>query len=597
MISSLHPVIILFAGALLVGVLRGRLKNVVAVLVPVLGLVNLIVIANGADAGDSSWSFSVMDLELVTARFDKLSLLFGYLFHIAAIITAIYSLNVRDNMQRVTGLLYAGSAIGAVFAGDFITLFVFWELLAVTSVFQIWARRTESASKSGVRYLLLHVGSGLLLLLGVTTLYRETGSLVFGEIELQGLGGWLIFLALGIKCGFPLLHTWLTDSYPEATSAGAVYLCCFTTKTAVYAMARGFPGAEPLLYIGGAMVIFPIFYAVIENDLRRTLAYSMINQIGFMLVGIGLGTAWGINGAVAHAFNDVFFKGLLFMTMGAVLYRTGTINASQLGGLYKSMPWTTGFSIVGAAAISGVPLLCGFVSKSMIMASAAKEGHLVIWLILLVGAAGVFHHCGIKIPFFTFFAHDSKIRTREAPVNMLVAMAMSAVMCIAIGCFPGLLYQFLPEAWGDEPYDPYDATHIITQFQLLFFAAASFSFLFLRNIYPPESPSTNLDFDWTWRKGGRIFYRASDVILNTANEKVHRGVVGVFIGRLNHLSKAAPARLLVLLMTPLWKAQGFVDEALVEKKRAFYEDARLGAFPIGKTAIFAVILLGLLYIF
>ncbi len=598
MTSSLHPVIILFVGALLVGVLRGRLKNAVAVLTPVLGLVNLIIIANGADAGDSTWSFTVMNLDLVTARFDKLSLLFGYLFHIAAIITAIYSLHVRDNMQRVTGLLYAGSAIGAVFAGDLITLFVFWELLAVTSVFQIWARRTERASNSGIRYLLLHVSSGLLLLLGATMIYGDTGSLAFGEIGLleSGIGGYLIFLALGIKCGFPLLHTWLIDSYPEATSSGAVYLCCFTTKTAVYAMARGFPGAEPLLYIGAVMAMFPIFYAVIENDLRRTLAYSMINQIGFMLVGIGLGTAWGINGAVAHAFNDVFFKGLLFMTMGAVLYRTGTMNASQLGGLYKSMPWTTGFSIVGAAAISGFPLLCGFVSKSMIMASAAKEGHLVIWLLLLVAAAGVLKHAGIKIPFFAFFAHDSKIRTREAPVNMLVAMAMSAVMCIAIGCFPQWFYRFLPIAW-DVPYNPYDATHIITQFQLLFFASAAFVFLFLRNIYPPELRSTNLDFDWIWRKGGRIFYRASDVMLNTANEKAHRGIIQVFIGRLSHFSKAGPSRFLVFVMTPMWKARGFSGKALVEKQRAFYEDARLGTFPVGQVAVFAVILLGLLYIF
>ncbi|MFP6873279.1 MAG: Na(+)/H(+) antiporter subunit D [Verrucomicrobiales bacterium] len=597
MISSPHPVIIIFAGALLVGVLRGRLKNIVSVLTPVLGLANLLAISSGMEVpGDDTWRLSVMDLDLVVARFDKLSLVFAYLFHIAAIITSIYSLHVRDNMQRVTGLLYAGSAIGAVLAGDLITLFVFWELLAVTSVFQIWARRTEKASGSGVRYLLLHVSSGLLLLLGAAILYRETDSLAFGEIGLEGPGGWLIFLALGIKCGFPLLHTWLTDSYPEATSAGAVYLCCFTTKTAVYAMARGFPGAEPLLYIGAVMAMFPIFYAVIENDLRRTLAYSMINQIGFMLVGIGLGTAWGINGAVAHAVNDVFFKGLLFMAMGAVLYRTGTMNASQLGGLYKSMPWTTGFSIVGAAAISGFPLLCGFVSKSMIMASAAKEGHLVIWLLLLFAAAGVLKHAGIKIPFFAFFAHDSGIRTREAPANMLVAMAMSAVMCIGIGCFPQLLYQLLPEAW-DVAYNPYDTTHIINQFQLLFFAGAAFTFLMLRNIYPPELRSTNLDFDWTWRKGGRLFYRASDVIFNTANEKIHRGFVGLFIGRLNHLSKAAPSRLLVFVMTPLWKAQGFVGEALVEKQRAFYEDSRLGAFPIGKAAILAVILFGLLYIF
>jgi multicomponent Na+:H+ antiporter subunit D len=593
MTSSLHPVIILFAGALLVGVLRGKLKGVASVITPVIGLINLILI-DRSHGENYVMTLSLMDLQLELARFDKLSMLFAYLFHFAAIITSIYSLHVRDNMQRFTGLLYAGSAIGAVLAGDLVTLFVFWELLAVTSVFQIWARRTPNSSASGIRYLILHISSGLLLLMGATIIYKDTGSLSFNTFDLNGLGGILIFLAFGIKCGFPLLHTWLTDSYPESTAAGAVYLCCFTTKTAVYAMARGFPGAEPLIYIGAVMAMFPIFYAVIENDLRRTLAYSMINQIGFMMVGIGLGTELGINGAVAHAFNDVFFKGLLFMSMGAVLYRTGTMNASQLGGLYKTMPWTTGLSIVGAAAISGFPLMCAFVSKSMIMVSAAEEGHTVIWLLLLFAAAGVLKHAGIKIPFFAFFAHDSGIRTKEAPINMLVAMAISASACIIIGCFPQqTLYSLLPR---DFDYNPYDLTHVVTQFQLLFFSAAAFAVLMLTNIYPPELRSTNIDFDWFWRKGGRLFYKGADVTLNTTNERVHRAFIIEFIGWLNRFTKAAPSRLLVIIMTPFWKLSGLEGDSLIAKQKAFYEDSRLGAFPIGRAAIFAVILLGLLYV-
>jgi multicomponent Na+:H+ antiporter subunit D len=236
---------------------------------------------------------------------------------------------------------------------------------------------------------------------------------------------------------------------------------------------------------------------VIENDLRRVLAYSLINQVGFMVCGIGLGTAMAINGAIAHAFNDVVFKGLLFMSMGAVLFRTGKINGSQLGGLYKSMPWTTGFCIVGAASISAFPLFSGFVSKSMVMVAALEDNHTVVWLALLFASAGVFHHAGIKIPYFAFYAHDSGIRCREAPANMLIAMALAAAICIFNGAYPWVLYDMLP---FPVDYEPYTAAHILTQCQLLFFSALAFVWLNLKGLYPPELRSTNIDVEWTYRR-------------------------------------------------------------------------------------------------
>jgi multicomponent Na+:H+ antiporter subunit D len=234
-----------------------------------------------------------------------------------------------------------------VFAGDLLTLFVYWELTAISSVFLVWARRTERSYRAGMRYLVIQVASGVLLLAGVALRAHETGSLAFVAFgPLDDPGTLLIFVAFGIKAAFPFLHNWLQDAYPEATVTGTVWLGSFTTKLAIYALARGFPGEDLLIPIGAAMAAFPIFFAVIENDLRRVLAYSMINQIGFMVCGIGVGTALALNGAVSHAFNDVIFKGLLFMSMGAVLYRTGKMNGSDLGGLYKSMPWTTGFCII-----------------------------------------------------------------------------------------------------------------------------------------------------------------------------------------------------------------------------------------------------------
>ena len=497
MIGEFSPGLILIVGGLLIPLLKPVLRGPFSLLLPVIAFVYLLTLPHG-----SFGHIQLFDLPLVTLRIDRLSLLFGYIFLLAALLGAIYALQERDLVQQVAAPIYAGSAIGAVFAGDLVTLFIFWEILAVASVFLIWARRTDAAYGAGMRYLLLQIGSGVLLLAGLLFHYHQTGSLAFNTLGLSSTGTTLIFLAFGIKCAFPLLHTWLPDAYPEATVSGTVYLSSFTTKVAVYALARGYAGTEILIPIGATMTAFPIFYAVIENDLRRVLAYSLNNQLGFMVCGIGLGTELALNGAVAHAFADILFKGLLFMSMGAVLFRTGTIKGSELGGLYKSMPWTTGFCIVGAASISAFPLFSGFVTKSMVIAAAMDKGYFWTWLVLLFASAGVFHHAGIKIPYFAFFAHDSGKRCAEAPWNMLVAMAVTAALCIAIGSFPSLLYSLLP-----YPVDfvPYSLDHVVGQTQLLFLSALAFTILMRTGIYPPELRSINLDFDWFYR---RLGYRA-----------------------------------------------------------------------------------------
>ncbi len=493
MTSSIPPAFIFLAGAILIALLPARLRQFLLLAIPLVGGLNLWGIWNGAGGLD----VGLFDTRLSLLRVDSLSLLFGLLFHIAAFLGAVFALHVRDRLQQVSALLYAGAALGAVFAGDLISLFIFWEAATLGSVFLILARRTPRASRAGMRYLMFQLVSGLLLLGGVVILIGDTGSVAFEHIGIGSLGGVLVFVAFGIKCAFPLMHSWLTDAYPESTPTGTVFLSAFTTKLAVYALARGYAGTEVLIYIGTAMTAFPIFYAVIENDLRRVLAYSMINQIGFMVVGIGIGSALAINGAVSHAFNDVIFKGLLLMSMGAVLHQTGKINGSELGGLYKSMPQTTGLCIVGAASISAFPLFSGFVSKSMVMAAAVEEGHWIVWILLLFASAGVFHHAGIKIPYFAFFAHDSGIRTREAPVNMRVAMGLAAVLCVVIGCYPGWLYSLLPYQIG---YQPYTGSHILAQVQLLFFSALAFIWLNLAGIYPPELRSVNIDADWIYRR-------------------------------------------------------------------------------------------------
>jgi multicomponent Na+:H+ antiporter subunit D len=499
MLPEFHPFLPFLIAALLAGITRGRVRSVIMLLAPVVGGLHLLTVETGTIV-----QYQLMELTLMPYRVDELSLLFGYIFHIGAFITVLYSLHLRDSLQHITGMLYAGSAVGAVFAGDLLTLFIFWEILGLSSAFLIWASCSQTSVAVGIRYLLFQVLSGVLLMAGALWFWLDTGSLIFEEIGLGAAGAWLIFFAFGIKCGFPFLHNWITDGYPAATATGTVFLCCFTTKVAVYAMARGFPGTEMLIYIGAFMACYPIFFAVIENDLRRVLAYSMINQLGFMVCGIGVGTALALNGAVAHAFNDVLFKGLLFMSMGAVLFVTGRSKASELGGLYRKMPITATLCIVGAVTISAFPLVSAFISKSMIMSALIEEGHGVVWIFMLFASAGVLEHAGIKIPYFAFFAHDQNIPAREAPGNMLAAMGIAAVLCILIGVFPALLYNILPY---DAPYSPYDMTHVLTQMQLLTFAILGVVFLHRSGRYPAEIPSVNLDAEWVYRKLFPALYR------------------------------------------------------------------------------------------
>lgn len=487
-----NPALLLILGALPVPLLRPRVRSAWMLALPVVGLVLLWSMPEG-----TSGSLKLLELTLEPVRVDSLARVFATAFCVAALLAVIYALHVRDPVQQTAILVYAGAAIGGSLAGDLVTLFVFWELTGLSSVLLIWAGRTERSYRAGVRYLAAQVASGLLMLAGIVLQVHGGAGTRFDYIGADGPGGVLILIAIGIKCAFPVLHAWLQDTYPEATAVGAVVLSAFTTKLAIYALARGYPGTEMLVWIGVIMACFPIFYAVIENDLRRVLSYSMINQLGFMVVGVGIGGALGVNGAAAHAFADIFFKGLLFMSMGAVLTRVGTVKATELGGLYKSMPQTTLFCMVGAASISAFPLFSGFVTKSLILEAVADEHRTVIWLLLLFASAGVFHHAGIKIPFFAFFAHDGGHRVPEASLNMRVAMSMAAAISITIGVAPGLLYGFLP---FPVDYAPYTTSHVINQLQLLALAAMAFTVLMRTGLYPPELRSVNLDADVVYRR-------------------------------------------------------------------------------------------------
>ena len=520
MINNFPPGLIMMIGALLIPFLPHIIRQIYM-------LILILISAYALTLGFGVHSkIELMDIEFIIFQSDTLTLPFAIIFHIAAILNVIYGAHEKHWNQHVAIMSYSGAAIAAVHAGDLFTLFVWWEATAFTSVFLILASKTQRSYKSAFRYILIQVGSGMFLLGGAVLLMSETGNADFGNFDINSLHGQLIFIAFGIKAAFPLLNGWLQDSYPEASEIGTVALSTFTTKLAIFCFAKSFAGTEILIIIGAIMTFYPIFFAVIENDLRRVLTYSLNNQLGFMIVAIGIGTELAVNGAVAHAFAHILYKGLLFMGTGAVLYRVGTCKASELGGLFKFMPITAICTIIGAISISAFPLFSGFVAKSLIMSALGKEGLVFVYFMLLFASAGVLHHSGIKIPFFAFFAHESGIKTKEAPLNMIVAMIIASALCILIGIFPSYFYSILPY---QIEYQPYDFSHVVGQLQLLTFAAFAFICLWHFKIYPPELNSTVLNSDWIYRKMLPGVLLPILNLINETSKKVEQFVEFMFI--------------------------------------------------------------------
>jgi multicomponent Na+:H+ antiporter subunit D len=502
MIEWLHPAFVLIIGALFVPLFKGKWKQAYLIIPPVGALIIVFLMYAGVfgEIPFSAWRVPFLRYELVFGRVDKLSLLFGLIFSLATVTLIIYSLHVKSNSEHMSQLVYAGCALGVVFAGDLISLYFFWEMMSIASMIVIWNGGTQKAHSAGMRYVLWHVAGGITLLAGIIMYISSTGSVTFNGIEWgsgsTSLAALLIFIGFILNAGVPPLHAWLPDAYPEATVTGSVFLSIFTTKSAVYVLARGFAGFGPLIWLGAIMTVYPIFYAVLENDLRKVLSYSLINQVGFMLCGIGIGTALSINGAVSHAFAHIIYKGLLFMSIGSVLHKTGTAKATDLGGLYKTMPLTTAFCLIGAASISAFPMFSGFVTKSMVIQASAIGGLALVYILLQLASAGVFHHAGIKVPFFAFFGHDSGLRAKDPSVNMLLGMGIMAFLCIFIGLYPYPLYQILPYP---VVFDPFTAPHVVEVLQLLLFASFAFFLLITSGLYPPEQRKINLDIDWPVR--------------------------------------------------------------------------------------------------
>lgn len=517
MTGWVHPGVILIIGSLLIPFLKGDLKKPYLLLLPAIAFLSVLNMHEGTYG-----VYHFLGQEIIFGRVDRLSRVFSYIFSLQCFIGMCYGLKVKESGHHIASLVYAGSALGVVFAGDFLTLIIFWEFMAFSSVFLVLYRRTEKAYNAAYRYILVHIFGGLCLMGGIFLQYTQTKSLAFNHMELDGLAAALILIGFILNAAVPPLNAWLPDAYPEATVVGAVFMSAFTTKSAVYVLARGFAGTEILIWAGAIMTIFGVVYATMENDIRRLLSYHIISQVGYMVAAVGIGTELAINGAVAHAFAHIIYKGLLFMGAGSVLHMTGKSKLNELGGLYKTMPYTFILYMIGGVSISAVPFFSGFVSKSMVLSAAAEEHLIYPWLLMTIASAGTFLSTTLKLPYLAFMGEDKKIDAHDPPLNMLIGMGIAAFLCLFIGVYPKFLYDLLPYP---TDYRPYTQEHLVWAAQILLFTWLGYS-IFIKKLIGKSK--ITLDTDWFYRKGGLVFLSIANYVIapvDTMASEVYRKVI------------------------------------------------------------------------
>lgn len=499
-----HPSLILIIGAILLPFFKGSTRRTLIVAFPVLTFLDVLFI-NGHPG---TWGIlPFMDWTLTFGRVDRYSMIFGFIMALMSIIGSIYAMHEEKPWPLVAAWFYVAGSLGAIYCGDYLVLFLFWEMMAFASTFLIWFSKEKDALAAGYRYLLVHTFGGVLLLLGFVLRYQVTGDLSFVLLDHEhtGLYTWLIMAGLMLNAAVPPLHSWLPDAYSKASVTGAVFMCAFTTKTAVYTLIRACAGFEILIVLGVIMAIWGIVYALMENDIRRLLGWEIVSQVGYMVAGVGIGSALAINGACAHAFAHILYKGLLFMGAGAVLHSTGKSKLTELGGLFRKMPRTLVFMLVGGVSVSAFPFFSGFVTKSMIITASFEEHLLWAGFLLTAVSAGTFLAAGLRLPYLLFFSGERGEQTTyekacDPPWNMQTAMLIASVLCLLIGTFLPFLYNMLPNTGVEfQPYTPY---HIGETLQILAFTALVFIWLH-RKIRAREG--INLDLDWFYRRGGAGF--------------------------------------------------------------------------------------------
>jgi len=523
MIEFLPPALLPFFGALLIAFTRNSNARAAVMFVTSLGTIWLVWQLSDGVTGTAQ--FLGYTLEVVESS--PVRQLFATIFALMMFVGGLFAYQHASRLELAAAFAYGAGAIGVAFAGDLLTMFVFWEAMAIFSTMVVWCGGTPQAQRAGIRYAIMHIFGGVVLMVGIVGIAVETGSVDITNMRAESIATWLILIGVLVNAAAPPISAWLADAYPEASATGTVFLSAFTTKAAVLALILLFPGEPILVWVGLYMIFYGIIYALLENDARRILAYSIVNQVGFMVCAVGIGTELALNGAAAHAFAHIIYKALLFMSAGVVLYRTGQRKCTDLGGLFRTMPVTCLFCIIGALSISSFPLTSGFTTKALISEAAVNEGLALVYFLLLAASAGVFLHAGIKFPWFVFFQKDSGLRPKDAPWNMTIAMAIFAALCIFLGIFPQALYAYLPYPVS---YEAYTGSKLVLYLQLLLFSGLAF-FLLLPAM--KRTLTISLDIDWLWRGP---FYRLSEWTQDSfqkGNEVITRGLRGQLDGLQN----------------------------------------------------------------
>jgi multicomponent Na+:H+ antiporter subunit D len=505
MTESVHPSLVVLAAALLAGVTPSPWHRAWLVVGPASALVFIQRLGNTTETATAA---GVIPLGV---RADALAYPFATIFAVIAFLAGIYAWRASRRCQ-VAGLVAAAAAIGIVYAPDWLAFYASWEVLAIASAVIIHDGARPAAGRAAYRYLLVHLVGGASLLIGLAQHVAEGGDRAVGGVEL-GVPGVLILIGICINAAVPPLHAWLTDAYPRSSAAGAVVLSAFATKSAVYALARVFPGLELLVWGGTIMALYGVIFAVLENNIRRLLAYHIVSQVGYMVAGVGLGTPLALAGAVAHAFCHILYKGLLFMAAGAVVDAAGSSRLNELGGLRRALPGTFWLYMIGALSISGAPLLNGFVSKSLIVSAAADAQRPLVAASLTLAAVGTFLSVGLKLPVFAFGGPRLVGSVAPLPVSRYIAMSITALLCVVLGVRPDWLYLIVR---GAETYEPYTWVHVLEALQLL--SVTALGFVFFREKLRPR-PTTTLDFDRVYRAIGRVVLRAGDKVA-TATDRL-----------------------------------------------------------------------------
>ena len=496
------PAFVLLIAAVLIGLVKGHARTAVLLIAPLLTLWAIWQVPDGVQSTIKFLSYNIEPVEGSPLR-----RLFATVFAIMVFVGGLYAFRIAKWYELAAAFAYAAGAIGVCFAGDLITLFLYWELMAIFSTIVVWCGGTPGARAAGIRYAIMHLLGGVILKVGIEGVVVATGSVQIEAMLATDFSSWMILIGILINAAAPPVSAWLSDAYPESSPTGSVFLSAFTTKTAVLALILLFPGEPVLIGLGLFMVMYGIIYALLENDVRRILAYSIVNQVGFMVVAVGIGTQMALNGAAAHAFAHIVYKALLFMSAGVVIYRTGKNKCIELGGLFHTMPITAVCGIIGALAISSFPLTSGFTTKSMISQAAVDSNLMWVYLALTAASAGVFLHAGIKFPWFVFFQRDSGLRPKDAPWNMSLAMILFAGLCILLGIFPQLLYSLLPYP---VEYEPYSIGKVLFYLQLLLFSGLAF---FVLLPLMKRTMTISLDADWLWRRAAFSMLKFADKLV------------------------------------------------------------------------------------